>query len=395
MRCNKSSNSVHLFVAVLFSLALHLSTSPYTHVRGENTDQQGLEQLEDNEIIAHWDSNYHALITTDAHTYATRCAGVDSGKLIFAEFEQTQLEAMHNLSQGLPVRALVHYCDFHEACGGLADRMRGAIAVLLAAMTSKRAFFLHHVRPIDMTRLFRPLSKHLNFSLPDNWNAIVTANNMTVLKKRMMAGSANQHIPNFATIDLDNEFYNHSDVLMVAGNVQFMSALLVNPGTKPILNAMGIVSDVNLAYCLLNYIFHPTDLIISHLDKYTHGLISNLSLGDPKRRDAYIAIHVRIGNTSHTTDKSRVPMTALDDFFSCATALENRMLRSFHNLRTVRWLIASDADEVVRDALSKFGSRKVVTIPGPLRTSTRCTAPHNTQSWPNTRGLSAWWSSIC
>ena len=308
------------------------------------------------ELLVHWNSKYHALIGTNASIYCARCAG-QPNTLIFDEFERIQKEAILNISSGLAFRAVVHVCK-ETNCGGLGDRMRSAISAFLLAIATKRAFFMHHDKPIDSSIFFRALRKDISLYLPHHWKDVIHTTKSR--SKNIPFFQPHNTIPiNWLENDVESMlFSNNTGVLTIRNNDYYVPQLIKNPFTKLALQAIGADQEALMPYCLLNYIFHPTDIVLAELSRI--GLPSNLSLSDPQRNSAYIAIHFRSGNNSVTKDPARVPIAAMKDFFTCATAMENRLLRKYLNLRHVDWLIASDDENVLKEADLLYGLRKLV-----------------------------------
>jgi hypothetical protein len=82
------------------------------------------------------------------------------------EEEEEEEEEGRSFLQSLPprdgARVLIYYCPAHAkaACGGLADRLIGALSVFLLAVLSRRQFVIDWTHPVPLATLLQPTSRY-------------------------------------------------------------------------------------------------------------------------------------------------------------------------------------------------------------------------------------------
>eukprot|EP00048_Salpingoeca_helianthica_P017658 m.238426 g.238426 ORF g.238426 m.238426 type:complete len:471 (+) comp21771_c0_seq1:135-1547(+) len=321
-----------------------------------------------------WLTFYHPLVTSNPSTFYLRCGQYDAqrdqedaqrGRVhLFADFEAVQRATLHNISVGLPFKAVVYHCDEAESiCGGFGERMRGAISAFFLAVLTKRAFFIHAPYPADLNAFIRPLRREFtSWSLPKGWNqhhsrlrikeqSFTTSDEGT---ETFASFSSRLKTAPFTTLLAD------TDVLLLRTNIFFAMELALRhtaEDSEDSENALGRLGNLfltthanNLPYCLLNYVFHPSHAVLSEVHRV--GLVSTAPMVE--RTATYVAVHVRTGGKSWT-DPDRVPLRALSHYLDCARARRDVLLRDYPQLKSVTYFVASDMPEIVAHARSVLG----------------------------------------
>lgn len=327
-----------------------------------------------------WERYYHPLPVSDAATYYSRCGRYDAARdrrdskvgrvHLFAEFERIQRETLANISQGLPYQAVVYLCDGPYArCGGLGDRMRGAISAFFLALVTKRAFFIQSPYPVDLNRFVRPLRKEFcSWSLPSNWRA-ETADRPSLRVKKVSFSTWLERTKEYQEFSNKlkklpfNKMLADNDVLFIRTNVYFAWHMAVYHKSKRDLALLGHLEQIdhadNIPYCLLNYLFHPSEAVLAEV-RATHPFSSIPLI---QRNDTYVAVHIRTG-ARRFGDPSRVPANTLSQFLACARARQEVLKRSYPQLQSIKYFVASDLPELITQAQARLGASSTITLSG-------------------------------
>jgi hypothetical protein len=325
-----------------------------------------------------WERFYHPLPVSDPITYYARCGRYDakqdrkdstSGRVhLFAEFERVQRETLVNISLGLPYKAVVFVCDSATPyCGGLGDRMRGAISAFFLAIVTKRAFFMRSLYPVDLGKYVRPLRREFaSWSLPLDWNRASDKRPALVIKEvgfttwLERTTEYQEFSERLKRLPLE-QILEDNDVLFLRTNVYFAWHTAVYHKSKRELSLLGHLQRMshadNLPYCLMNYLFHPTQPVLEKLARIPG--FSSRPLVD--RNETFVAIHIRVG-ARRFNDPARVPADTLNQFLACAKARRELLLRNYPQLRAVRYFIASDEPELIERASEVVGPANTIRL---------------------------------
>ncbi|RUO96762.1 hypothetical protein BC936DRAFT_141486 [Jimgerdemannia flammicorona] len=290
------------------------------------------------------------LFTTNASTYAAHCG--DGWRKVFRRFESQQLRA---LSGDLTVQAVVWRCT-HSGCGGLGDRMRGLLTSFAIALLTDRAFFVDHSFPAELSDSFTFLNPGMDWTYQEELTLGRRVSEVTFLNSQPTWDY--QH-------DDPDVHLRDVDVLIQSTNEYLVHRLLVNPFLATKIRELGLdtIPSSNVPGCFLNYILHPTPAIRRTIRKITGAPTAAATSNNDT---ALIGIQIRTGSSASWTDPKRVPRQAVKDFFRCAQAVERELLAKRPSLRYVRWFLTSDSEEIVQQAVAKYGADKILTVPGPI-----------------------------
>ncbi|RUS18874.1 hypothetical protein BC937DRAFT_88237 [Endogone sp. FLAS-F59071] len=287
------------------------------------------------------------LFTTNASTYAAHCGG-DDWREIFRRFEARQLRA---LAGDPTVNAVVWRCA-RRGCGGLGDRMRGLLTSFTLALFTDRAFFVDHSFPAGLNKSFTFLNPHLDWTYREELALGRRVDEVTFLNSQ----------PEWDYQEDDPSVHLHEvDILIQNTNQYLVHRLLVNPflSTKILELGLDAIPSGNIPGCLFNYVLHPTPTIRHTIRNITRTAALNEDI-------ALIGIQIRTGSSSSWTDPKRVPRQAAKEFFQCAETIEHELLSKQPSLRKARWFLTSDSEEIIQQAVARYGADKIITVPGAI-----------------------------
>ncbi|KAI5478724.1 ABC transporter [Pseudohyphozyma bogoriensis] len=260
------------------------------------------------------------------------------------------------LNGTLPPRTLEFRCVDGELCGGLSDRMFGAITTFTSALLTKRAFTAawEYFLPIDM--VFD--SPYIDWSAPYHPNS--TRHQHPIYNKLEMAEGPyyqdamlllpGKKMDDFMKDQLETDYAGRPWAQLLTNIGSLIRTLkYVSPGREK-LYAMGLRPQS--AYtCIFDYLFKPKPAVLDFIARYTslfslpniYTITLQIRTGD--------AAMVSGGDTSNTIDKWSY-------FFNCAERVAQVHARPDQR---VVFMLLSDSEHLKKEALAKYPGKVMIT----------------------------------
>ncbi|KAI5474811.1 putative glycosyltransferase [Pseudohyphozyma bogoriensis] len=272
------------------------------------------------------------------------------------EDEYTQLHASMLNGSRTP-RMLEYRCPLGRTCGGLSDRMFGAISTFTSALLTGRAFSAawEYFLPIDL--VFD--SPYIDWSLPYHPNTTRHQNPLVYDRPEMADGpkfyDADVMVPGsrmdaFMKERLDTDWDNAPWAWLLTNIGSLIRTLkYVSPGREKLMD-LGLKPRTAYA-CVFNYLFRPKPSVLKFVAQYT----SLFALPDIFA----VTIQIRTGDQSMQNveggDVDQVEKYGY--FFQCAERVSQVYARQDQK---IVWFLLSDSEHLKQAALRVFPDKVVV-----------------------------------
>ncbi|CAE7350097.1 TONSL [Symbiodinium natans] len=205
-------------------------------------------------------------------------------------------------------KVLVYVCLHTSFCGGHGDRLFGLLSAFLAAVLSKRAFYIDMRAPIPLTSVL---------SARQPWPVVTTS----CVTYRWTSAED----PETFVQDVLRFFEDDSNVLCVVSNVRLFRVLLQHDSSRTFARA-GLLSGLFL------HLFTLAQSPGAIVKDFMHRLDGRQLIG----------IHFRAGNETTWSDPARHSLQEIELALSCAAAVESHMGLPGDTV----WLLAADTLKV-------------------------------------------------
>ncbi|XP_025082974.1 uncharacterized protein LOC112557377 isoform X2 [Pomacea canaliculata] len=234
-------------------------------------------------------------------------------------------------------RYLIYTCRLTQYCGGLSDRLRGIAYAFLLAVITRRRFGVHMELPTC------ELSSMLEVNHLD-WRVNITSLDESNLTSQVYNRVNNVSIrKEFMTIDFNTYF--DKDIVYYTSNQILFRELFANPHHLADLGWLTKVPQGEIFRQILNTLFKLAPSLQSEVDNITDQAHRRHGGG------MLVAAQLRCGRNPSIPKDTQVRLVPED------LQVIWKFLKSYLANPAASFFIASDSEEVVREAKSKFRER--------------------------------------
>lgn len=224
-----------------------------------------------------------------------------------------------------------------KACWGWNDRVRGMICLYVISILTGRRFYINHSYPCDLG-YFVDLSNQ-------TWVGKMPPGKQQRWKDDGPDGAARKRFVELTNIE---EVLNNTQHVQVTTNINCVDPLLKNPIYSRQLSQLttqATAQNVTLFSMLFNKLFN----FGSGLEKAKGNFLSEVKKG---HGSLLVCAHVRIGDSSTMRHKVRSwGIKAVQELW--------RFLHTFQKNNHTKFFIATDSEEVRKDAKIQFGKHHI------------------------------------